>query len=347
MGDIAQLDPHQLAITAPHQPASPPELDAAAWDELVEAMLTAQPEDIAWSEPTPVNLQALIVATMAVIIPWLTCAPLGDLLALRAPADPALTASPAALALPDPQLLFEYRWAVERFALTQLAEWNEQSLLLEHRWMSGAIPGPCPQELMVDRVVDQERLNAEIAGRRAAGTGPDTMLERPSIRPSLAHKMRQRAIALLEAGRFREAATLFEFALDDDPSDVAATNNLGFCLVPHQPREALEHLRRAYELGYRPLVINLHNRAVCHVLLGEPRMALALITAAWDEVTDESAVLWVGGREDLWLAKSASSRRELARLALQVAGELGDDSLPRWRAIVTGLDERHTGTDAA
>ena len=47
---------------------------------------------------------------------------------------------------------------------------------------------------------------------------------------------------LLKQGRYREAAAVFEFGVQQRPEDAEVRNNLGFCLIPVEPREALGHL---------------------------------------------------------------------------------------------------------
>lgn len=49
----------------------------------------------------------------------------------------------------------------------------------------------------------------------------------------------------------REAATaLFEAAIALNDSDAVAHNNLGFCLLPDRPKDALVALERAAELSF-------------------------------------------------------------------------------------------------
>lgn len=60
------------------------------------------------------------------------------------------------------------------------------------------------------------------------------------------------AMDLLRDMKFDEAAALFQFAVDESPFDPSALNNLGFCLMPIDPREARIALHRAAELATNP-----------------------------------------------------------------------------------------------
>ncbi len=195
---------------------------------------------------------------------------------------------------------------------------------------------------MRDRLVSGEELNGEIARRAASGlpTSPDERVAGlAGMGNTLTKKMQQRAVELLEVKRFREAATLFEFAVGEDPTDASAINNLGFCLTPESPHEALRFLQRAYKLGYSPNSINVYNRALCHVLIGEHRVALNLIKDEWPSAEDCSSVLWVIGESGLELKTGASCRLQLARLAANAARSISDDiSASHWTKIAADID---------
>jgi hypothetical protein len=111
-------------------------------------------------------------------------------------------------------------------------------------------------------------------------------------------------------------------------------NNLGFCLIPHDPRRALTRLEEASRLGYPLTEINLHNRALCKLMLGEYQTTLDMICAQWDQVRGEPAVLWRHSSHGLQLQRATSSRNELAHLAHRAATFLGNKpAIQHWASI--------------
>lgn len=332
--DVFSSDEHVIDIQRQ------PRLDEStgeAWDTLIPA-----PERTDTNSDSGVTIEMFTTVFLegaTTIYPWIASAPLETVLRLTPPTPAQLAAMTAETPIPERDVLEDYRWIVDRFAITDLQDWAESSLHHEHRWLSGQQPTPCNAELMRDRRIPAVQLNAEIARRAVNETPQERMLR--EMAPTLAAKMQQRATVLLLEGRSREAAALFEFAVSQDPNDAAALNNLGFCLVVTDPRQALTYLRKAYDLGYQPTAINIHNRALCHILIHEHRTALSLITESWgspDSPDQGHAVLWSWQDPEVTLNTGASCTRELALLARQVANVVGDTAaVDHWTEVIASL----------
>lgn len=325
--------PDEDPIDIPPQPRLG-ESTGEAWDTLVPT--PDRTDTDSGSGVTMEMFTTVLVEGARTIYPWIASAPLDTVLRLAPPTPAQLAAMAAETPVPEWDVLEDYRWVVDRFAITDLQDWAESSLHHEHRWLTGQQPAPCNAELMRDRQIPVAQLNAEIA-RRAVNAVPQERRLR-EMAPTLAAKMQQRATVLLLEGRSREAAALFEFAVSQDPYDATALNNLGFCMVPTNPRQALAHLQKAYDLGYRPTAINIHNRALCHILIHEHRTALSLITESGGIPDQGHAVLWSWQDPDLTLNAGASCTRELALLAHQAATAVGDTAaVDHWTEVIASL----------
>jgi hypothetical protein len=172
---------------------------------------------------------------------WAENASLDELVNLTPPTRDAMASLPGEPG--DRSLREQYRWAVDHFAKTFYRDWRTESLHYELRWLDGDILPPCPDELMRDRKIPREQITQEIARRVVYNSGNTDPGE------SLAEEMTRHAEKLLRQGRYREAAAVFEFGVQQRPEDADVRNNLGFCLIPVEPREAPGHLRAAANMG--------------------------------------------------------------------------------------------------
>jgi hypothetical protein len=262
------------------------------------------------------------------------------LLTLHTPTREQLRAASSAPD-PDSETLHEYRWIVDRFAITHLHEWTTPSLHREYSWKQGTRPPPCAESLMSDRVVVDRDLNDEIA-HRAVTANSATLIGAPAgLSTTLLAKLRSSAIEFLRASRPREAAALFEFAISESPRDAELVNNLGFRLIPLDPRRALAKLEEANRLGYPISEINLYNRALRRLLMGEYQTALDMIQSFWDQAQGEPAFLWRPDAQGLQLRSVQDSRDELAYLARRAASFLGEDTVSEhWARLADNQNHR-------
>jgi hypothetical protein len=271
------------------------------------------------------NLSMIVNETaqyqVPLILPWIMRAPLKTLVTLSPPELPRLAES-FLISPSDSELYQRYAWLVDRFSTTSLHDWLTSSLYCEYRWQAEQEPPPCPPVLMLDREISEERLNAEIA-RRAVLQVPNG---EPDAESALAVDMAGHARALLLQGRGHEAAALFEFASKRRPADAEARNNLGFCLIPENPKQALWDLEAAARMGYDNTVVNVYNRVCCHSALRQARAAIALADGYWmgQDGPPIGAILWRRAPNGGWdIAEVADSRHALADLIVSIAVEEG------------------------
>ena len=244
-------------------------------------------------------------------VAWVHTADLADVLTLRPPSDGELDMLAAWRPSLPSETGNEYRWLVDRLSTTFLTSWETSSLRLEYRWNAGRARPPCRVDLMLERTPDTAELIAEIARRDA--------LDRSDAQDGglLAGQIQESARVLLEEGRARDAAALFEFLCKIDPDNADALNNLGFCLIPVAPAEALRHLEAANAFGYVPEVINVCNRTRCYVEMRRFGPAIRLADSHLASVADSEAVpatLWLQGEDGLALRRIPDARAELKRL---------------------------------
>jgi len=305
-------------------PALDPEcLDVHGW----RTILDLQPWPDNGSKPTITEVisfaETVIVPIVPQVMNWISLASLDDLAMLTPPTD-----SSVLLTEPDPfvdELRQQYEWAVDHFSATFYHDWRTSSLHLAYRWLSLSEAPPCPPELMPDRRIDKDQLNAEIA-RRATSLHPE---ETRSLRSAafLEPEMARYGKHLLERKRYREAAAVFEFGTLQMPGDGKFRNNLGFCLIPEDPAEALRHLELAASLNYTSLEVNVYNQMCCYLALHKSRAALNLSNSSWMNIRErpaEAAVLWkrqVGMGWELFTADDP--RRTVAEFSTAIAHDEG------------------------
>ena len=263
------------------------------------------------------------------IFSWIASAPLTSLVMLSPP-EASQLAHPHPGCNGDTKVRERYAWLVDRFSTSSIRDWLTTSLQYEFRWQDGTEPPPCPLECMIEREVDKNELNAELARRSAHSIGGD--LDPQSI---LASEVDSHARNLVRQGRPHEAAALFEFAVLKRPYDAGIRNNLGFCLMPENPRAALKELETAAHMGYDHPAVNVYNRACCYLALEQPRDAMAISEEYWAANTlpdADGAILWQWPPDPGWaLTEVGEPNGALAELMVCLASNMGwqEDQL-RW-----------------
>lgn len=251
---------------------------------------------------------------------WIKTASLDDLVTLAPPVNGGLLL--ASREPSDRELVEQYTWAVNHFASTFYSDWRTESLHLELRWLDGEIVPPCPEGLMLDRRVSRNEVVAEIAKRVVYGKQ-----EIGSSEHSLVQEMSRHAVSLLKQGKCREAAAVFEFGTLRRPEDAALRNNLGFCLIPEDPQEALKHLQAAGDMGYHSPITNAYNQMCCYVAIRRPRAALNIAESIWNHPSDsqaQNAHLWRCDPQGKWeLFECTSVRDCLTDFAASIASNEG------------------------
>lgn len=237
---------------------------------------------------------------------WLQQAPLGSIVAWT------LVETLDDNTLPDDG---QARWMMDRFTETYLRDWSKSSLRHEYRYLRGIQEAPVAVTEMMRRQLSEVQVDRELA-RRAVESAPSRL-----------EAVKGQAIALLDEGRRREAAALFDAARILEPQDAEAHHNYGFCSTPDDPDGALRALIRAEELGIPTKALNSLNQAVALRLLGRKADALEAAERAHGQN---------GGRsEPAWLWTNLDSEGEptvehvdlpiyLCRLGCELAEELGD-----------------------
>ncbi|WP_344914047.1 hypothetical protein [Streptosporangium oxazolinicum] len=282
------------------------------------------------------HLQELVVEinreVLHPLLSWIRSAELNTLVRLDLPTEEQFWSKTESVA-DDASLRHRYKWLIERFTETYLANWSLPALHLEYRWQKDIDPIMFPIGIMEGRIIPTGELAAEIAHRTVldsnvlSDSAPSTLF--------LMNKLKSHAISLLGDGRHREAAALFTFAVQQWPNDPSAQNNLGFCLLPENATQALEHLNSAARMGYEPYAINAYNRMCCYLEMRHPRTALAIAKDFWEERPDEAdttSVLWKPVNGEWQLAQNIYIRATMAELAARIAHAHGwEDEERVWR----------------
>jgi hypothetical protein len=263
------------------------------------------------------------------IFSWIASAPLTSL-AMLSPPEGSQLAHPHPGFNGDSKVRERYAWLVDRFSTSSIRGWLTTSLQYEFRWQDGTEPPPCPLDCMIEREVDKDELNAELARRSAHSIGGD-----PDPQTVLASEVDSHARNLVTQGRHHEAAALFEFAVLRRPYDADVRNNLGFCLIPENPRAALKELEAAAHMGYDHPAVNVYNRACCYLALEQPRAAMVIAEEYWTSATlpeINGAMLWQWPPEPDWaLTQVDEPNGALADLMARLASNMGwQEAQLRW-----------------
>ncbi len=130
---------------------------------------------------------------------------------------------------------------------------------------------------------------------------------------------------------------VFEFGVQQRPEDAGVRNNLGFCLIPVEPRKALGHLRAAANMGYEPSATNAYNQMCCYVAIGRSRAALNIADSEYKKlkVKPLAAFLWRSHEGQWELFLSGNPFHEIAVFAAEVARSEGwKDQEEFWRTTI-------------
>ncbi|MGV9541029.1 hypothetical protein ACWDSF_06850 [Nocardia beijingensis] len=229
-----------------------------------------------WDEATATVTQDIAIpvapAALAHLLGWIQLAPTRKVLAWAA--DETLELGSALPQQPAKEIKAAYRWLIDRLTVTYLKRWHTDSLHYEWRWIHNQIEAPFDVSVLAERAVDLESLNAEIA-QRAVNRQADAAL--------LTHaETKNRALDLLRAGDRRSASALFRAVCRERPDDAEAHNNVGFCLLPDEPTQALIHLLKSRELGFDSFATNAVNMMQAYFLNYHYRLALDVAQAVWE-----------------------------------------------------------------
>lgn len=284
----------------------------------------------------PAQVQDLVLEVSQNIFPpllnWMRYARLDELVQLILPEEGQFW-STAGSAANEAKIRHQYRWLVDRFTQTYLANWSLSSLYLEYRWQKDLDPACFPTVIMKDRSISFHDLTAEIAHR--AVLDGEASSDAPPSTTFLMGELESHAFTLLRDGKFSEAATLFNFAVRQWQNDPRAYNNLGFCLIPEDPPQALEYLNSAARMGYEPCAINAYNKMCCHLKMYQPRIALAVAEEFWEARPDgpeTTGVIWRVADGRWRLEQGAHVRAAIVEMAISITeAHGGEDDRNLWR----------------
>jgi hypothetical protein len=266
---------------------------------------------------------------------WVSTAPLEAVVTWVAPSREEWEA------LPDvgPGLESAHRWLIDRFTRPYLGDWSTFSLKAEWKYAHAEKLPPCDRKEMKERRIDPDELGRAIAHQVVSSedtendqdSGPRVARIELKIDANLYAPV---ALKLLDNGDREAATALFEAAVALNDSDAVAHNNLGFCLLPDRPKDALAALERAADLSFPHRLINIANRLYGLVALGRYSSALELATkchADWPNlfVGVGSGYLW-----DFSAPASSPSLRNVEDIPLYVVALIrhaatlaGDDAI--------------------
>ncbi|MDQ3663005.1 MAG: hypothetical protein M3454_18545 [Actinomycetota bacterium] len=262
---------------------------------------------------------------------WVSTAPLEAIFNWEAPSPEEWEEMwPAGLSLDSPHL-----WLVDRFTRPYLNDWSTFSLKAEWKYAHAEKLPPCNRKEMKERRIDPDELDRAIAHRIVAADdneddeGIEVAVERVELKID-ANLYAPVALKLLNNGEREAATALFEAAVALNDSDATAYNNLGFCLLPDHPKEALVALERAADLSFSNRLLNAANRLHGLAALGRYSSALELASKCYSEWRDLIVGVGSGYLWDFSAPASAPILRDVENIPLYVV------ALIRHAATLTG-----------
>lgn len=263
------------------------------------------------------------------VVMWSLYAPLDDLLHHRAPESPYNLHE----LWPDvPPRNFELQWLVDRFTETYLYNWHPVSWTSEWRWIHSSRPGCCSPAQMRDRVIDNNELARILAEYACEIEDKDKAREFGDDSRIHVAQFLDVALGAIESGNVSEAVSMYRAIVRLVPDDWQATNNLGFCLIPIDPAEAIEYLERSIGAPQRPpqlLPMTHLNLALANFRRGKLEEALESIRRARSVATlSIGGYMWAPDEPQLMLHLSslqeyADSLEALVSEALRAANNGG------------------------
>jgi hypothetical protein len=207
---------------------------------------------------------------------WAQTASAEDLFSLAPPSslpDPSL---PPDRATPESKI---GAWLFDRFTETYLDRWRSDSLRFEWKYLHGQQAPPCSSIEMKVREISESDL-ARIMAERFSN--PRMMgHNKPPLSEAMTNQLVEPALQFIGQGRRKEAQALFEAILLHDPESAGANNNLGFCLIPDDPQQALHHLEKAAQFDEMDKELTTVNRMLALVMLGRSTSVLDLASAVF------------------------------------------------------------------
>ena len=104
----------------------------------------------------------------------------------------------------------------------------------------------------------------------------DRLAHHGDVNLSLAERLKPSAIGYLKEGAHDRAAILFEAIIQQEPDEAESHNNLGFCLMPTDPDQALVSLDKAMSLGWSSAPLTDANRILAVACAGRLQSAMDL-----------------------------------------------------------------------
>jgi hypothetical protein len=103
-----------------------------------------------------------------------------------------------------------------------------------------------------------------------------------SLTEAMTNNLVEPALKFIGEGRRQDARALFEAILLQDPESASAINNLGFCLIPDDPQNALGLLERAVVLEDSAPELTTVNIMLASALLGLSTRVLDFAAAVFE-----------------------------------------------------------------
>ncbi|ORV04515.1 hypothetical protein AWB93_00825 [Mycobacterium bohemicum] len=185
-------------------------------------------------------------------------------------------------------------WLVERFTETYVDRWTAVSWRQEYRYLHLERKGCCHPGIMHERAVDEQQVAgylAEVGCRHIDSHDAEDI----SNRPISVAEFTSIALNAINRGRRSDAAAMYRSIGLVRPDDGKVANNLGFCLIPDDPAEAMKCFERALASPHPdvPRAMTHLNMALAQYLSGDTDAAVKSIEDARSSPPEVSlAHLW-------------------------------------------------------
>ena len=195
-------------------------------------------------------------------------------------------------------LVLDAQWMIERFTATYLADWSSTSLTREWRFIKAQRAGCCPPGLMRERRIDPVALSGALADEHCSREENADEAEQ-SWTPTHFKSM---AVRRLREGRPEAAAEVLRVLNQLQPGDAEVHNDLGFCLLPSDPKAAVPEIRLSLELGSKTPALTALNLGLALHLVQQNDEAVAVVMTVLSEgagTNEPPCYVWAVGEGEL------------------------------------------------
>lgn len=238
----------------------------------------------------PVRLaMALTGQFRDVVDTWFDRSSIKDIIAWRYQAEPHGGLNEEDLAIRGGASALD--WLVDRLEHTRLDEWREASLLWELRYLDEPL-GTAADAGIPPALLEERPTHFDLVIQALRRSARYRMVHDPVLGGLSYSEVTEQVTALIGEGQLMRAVELLEAGVDEQPYHQQLRALLAFCLIPLDPKRALDLLNALSVHGTLSDGLLGVNRAAAYIRRGEVDAARSELTDVLNGARDSEALLW-------------------------------------------------------